>query len=143
MKFSRQTDYVDCVIAELSKYVKTSMQISQVFFLLRILQKQERPVSRSLFFWILWRKMFFCNITKNGQISLPDCVYFPSHSRKCISCFMLRQMMISWNLNNTISLLISISQNVASLNILVHDVIVLWTLNRQAKTFLRIWNLKL
>ena len=30
---------------------------------------------------------------------LPDCVYFPSYSVKCISCFMLRHLMMSWCLN--------------------------------------------
>ena len=26
------------------------------------------------------KKYIFCNITSTGQISLPDCIYFPSYS---------------------------------------------------------------
>ena len=37
----------------------------------------------------------FCNIKQIGQISLPDCIYFPSCSLICVSCFMLRHFMTS------------------------------------------------
>ena len=33
------------------------------------------------------------------QISLTDCVYFPSYSVKCFSYFMLGHLMKSWNLH--------------------------------------------
>ena len=36
-----------------------------------------------------------CYINFIGQISLPDYVYFPSYSIKCISCFMLGHLMTS------------------------------------------------
>ena len=38
---------------------------------------------------------FFCNITQTYQISLSDCIYFPSYSVKCVSCFILRHFMTS------------------------------------------------
>ena len=43
-------------------------------------------------------KFFFCNMTWPSRVSLTDCVYFQSYSVKCISCFMLRHLMTSWNL---------------------------------------------
>ena len=44
-------------------------------------------------------KNFFYYITETGQISLTDYVNFPSHSVKCVFCFMLRHLMASWHLN--------------------------------------------
>ena len=42
------------------------------------------------------KKIFFLwNITQTSQVSLPDCVYFPSYSLKCFSCFMLTYLMTS------------------------------------------------
>ena len=38
---------------------------------------------------------FSCNMTETGQISLTDCVSFPSYSVKCISSVMLRHLMTS------------------------------------------------
>ena len=43
--------------------------------------------------------LFFCNITKTAQISLPDFAYFLSYSVKSVSCFTLRYLMTSKNLN--------------------------------------------
>ena len=43
------------------------------------------------FFWWIW--------VTDCQIWVTDCVYFPSYSAKCISCFMLRHLMASWNSN--------------------------------------------
>ena len=45
----------------------------------------------------LKKKNLFCNVFLTGQTSLPDCVYFPSYSIKCIFCFILRHLM-SWHL---------------------------------------------
>ena len=39
------------------------------------------------------------NIAWTGQILLPDCVYCPSYSILCVSCFMLGHLMTSWYLN--------------------------------------------
>ena len=39
-------------------------------------------------------KIFSFIILHTGQISLTDCIYFPSYSVKCI-CFMLRHFMVS------------------------------------------------
>ena len=50
-------------------------------------------------FAILRLCLIFCNMIYTGQVSLTDCVYFPSCSVKCISFFMLRHLMTSWNLN--------------------------------------------
>ena len=48
----------------------------------------------------------FCNMTSTGQISSSSFIikfslsnFFLSYSVKCISCFMLRHWMTSWNLN--------------------------------------------
>ena len=44
-------------------------------------------------------KKLSCNVIQTGQIFLPGCICFPSYSVKCISCFMLRHLMTSWDLN--------------------------------------------
>ena len=44
---------------------------------------------------IFWWNAFLCNMTWTGQISLTDCIYFPSYLVKYISCFMLRRLMTS------------------------------------------------
>ena len=52
-------------------------------------------------------KFFFCHVTQIGQVSLLDCVYFPSYLVKSIPRFMLSHLMTSWNLrfsNSKISL---------------------------------------
>ena len=50
-------------------------------------------VSRSQFFYNFFIKCFF--FVKFFQISLTDCVYFPSYSVKCISFFTFRHLMKS------------------------------------------------
>ena len=41
----------------------------------------------------------FCFIF--GQILLPECIYFPRYSAKCVSRFMPRHLITSWHLNIT------------------------------------------
>ena len=48
---------------------------------------------------MFWWNFPFRNMTKTDQISLTDCAYFPSYSVKCISCFILRNLMMPWNFN--------------------------------------------
>ena len=61
--------------------------------------KGSELVSRSYFSYNFWWKCFFCNITQTGEMPFWECVYFPNCSIKCVSCFMLGQLMTSWDLN--------------------------------------------
>ena len=53
---------------------------------------------QSTVFVEFFHKIILFGICQTGPISLTDCVYFPSYSVKCISCFMLRHLMMWWNL---------------------------------------------
>ena len=101
MKFLKQSSYIQYVIAKLSKLGQISRLTFSDSFILRIIWKLPRPGSSfqaTIFIWFFY-KTFFFNVTSTGQISLPDCVCFPSYSIKCVSCFMHRHLMISWHLN--------------------------------------------
>ena len=101
MKLLKQSTYIRYVGAKLSKLVQISMLASLDSFLWRILWNLNRAwnFSRPHFSYNFLIKKLFCNVTYTGQISLPDCVYFPSYSIKCVSCFMFRHLMTSWHLN--------------------------------------------
>ena len=60
-------------------------------------------------FYIIFliKKVFFWILHKTSQISLRDCVYFPSYSVKCVSYFMLTHLMWSWHLNIKIEIWLS------------------------------------
>ena len=49
-------------------------------------------------------KVFFHSITWNGQIVLPDYVYFSGYSVNCVSCFMLRHLMMLGHFNTRMKL---------------------------------------
>ena len=59
-----------------------------------------RIFGRNVFFAFFFIKIIFCNVTRTVQVSLPACGYFRCYSVKCISCFMLRFLMTSWNLRS-------------------------------------------
>ena len=54
---------------------------------------------QATFFIEFFDKKFFCNITKTGKISSPDCLYFSIYSVKFVLCFILRRFMTTWHLN--------------------------------------------
>ena len=50
-------------------------------------KKVPRNCFHALSFEKFFDKFFFCNITYTGQISIPECAYFPSYSvKRLISC---------------------------------------------------------
>ena len=95
MKFLKQSTYIRYVIAaKLSQLVQISMLVSSDSFSQRILWKWKR-------FWNYKKNknIYFVMLHKLAQTSLPDCVYFPSYSIKCVSWFMHMHLMTSWHLN--------------------------------------------
>ena len=92
VKCLRQAICIRYVLAKLSKFVQISTLTSQDFFLQKNKKGQE-VVSRQHFsqnFLIV----FFCNITQLAKFH-QQTVYFSSYSVKCVSCFMLRDLMTS------------------------------------------------
>ena len=83
MKFLKQSDYIRYVILKLSKYVK-NQHADFLRFLFKghslIIIKDLDLVSSSQLLYDFMIKFYFCNITLIGQISLTDCVCFPSYN---------------------------------------------------------------
>ena len=101
MKFLKESIYIRYVIAKLWFFFQISLLTSADSFLQRIHWKSKKDlelVSKPHFPHNFLMKILFCNYTKTGHISLPDCVYFPSYSIKCVLCFMLGHLKTSWDL---------------------------------------------
>ena len=100
MRILKQVNYIGCLTSKLSKYVKIIIKISSDSFLQRILENWRtcKYFASYIFYTIFWSKYFSCNITWINHISLPECVYLQDFWVKCISCFMRRCLMTSWNL---------------------------------------------
>ena len=76
------------VIAKISKYVKINLQTFQISLYREFFQNKKGPgtsFQATLFEDNFWIKFFICNITYNGRISSPVCIYFPGYSGKCKS----------------------------------------------------------
>ena len=101
IKFLKQAIYITFVIAKLSKFFQISLQISSDSFLQRILWKLKRPGTsfQTRIFLEFFDKKFSLVILHRLQISLADCVYFPSYSVKYVWCFLFGHLMTSWHLN--------------------------------------------
>ena len=75
MKLLKQATYIRYAIVNLSKFVQINMLISTESLLQRI------PGTN-------FQVTFFVEFFDKKIILLPDCVYFPSYSIICVSCFM-------------------------------------------------------
>ena len=98
-KKSEQVCMMIYIITYLSSLLQKCHLLIQLVLNSLQTQKDLELVFRLQFFQNFLVIFFFCNMTQTGQISSTDCVYFPSHSVEYFSCFMLRPLMMSQNLN--------------------------------------------
>ena len=101
MKFFKQSTYSRYVLPKPSKFVQTSTLTFSNSFLGSIPQKIKKAwnISRQHFSYNFLIKKFLLQYCRNWPSLLPDCVYFPSYSVKCVTCFMFGHLMTSWHLN--------------------------------------------
>ena len=96
----KQATYMRCELAKLPKFVQISTQTSSDSSDFTEdpvkIKKGLELVSQPHFSKNFFDMKFSFVVWQTGQISLTDCVYFWSYSVKCVSCFRLRHLIISW-----------------------------------------------